>query len=140
MPLGSFVNGIDEYEKLLRGIQLYVARGYEQLPIDTAVGGYSMIFGNANTQIRYNSGQNIMALLQTVIDQDQSEVESSSLNFSPVKQLGHQQQQDYSDFLNSWDYKNVISRFGLDEFYPMIVVIMVTGWKNVTCMMTRTHL
>ena len=49
MPLGSFVNWIDEYEKLLRGIQLYVARGYEQLPIDTAVGGYSMIFGNANT-------------------------------------------------------------------------------------------
>ena len=120
MPLGSFVNWIDEYEKLLRGIQLYVARGYEQLPIDTAVGGYSMIFGNANTQIRYNSGQNIMALLQTVIDQDQSELESSSLNFSPVKQLGHQQQQDYSDFLNSWDYKNVISRFGLDEFYPTI--------------------
>lgn len=49
MPLGCFVDRIEEYEKLLRGIQLHVARDYDQLPIDTAVGGYSMVFGNDTT-------------------------------------------------------------------------------------------
>ena len=64
MPLGCFVARIEEYEKLLQGIGCYVAKDYDQLPIDTAVGGYSMIFGDATTQIQYNSGQKIMSLLQ----------------------------------------------------------------------------
>ena len=85
MPLGRFVDRIEEYETLLRGIQLYVARDYDQLPIDTAVGGYSMIFGNVATQIHYNSGQNIITLLQTLVEADHSEVEQNSQNFNPVE-------------------------------------------------------
>lgn len=49
MPLGCFVDRIEEYEKLLQGIGCYVARDYNQLPIDTAVGDYSMVFGNDTT-------------------------------------------------------------------------------------------
>ena len=98
-----------------------MGRGYDQLPIDTAVSGYSMIFGNANTQIKYNSGQNIMSLLQNLVDEDFSKVEQNSQNSNPVEQSGNQQQQDELDLLNSWDYKNIISQLDLEGFYPTIV-------------------
>ena len=116
MALDSWVEDIEEYENLLALMQFVVSKDFHLQPIDSAVGGYSQIYGHQQTQIHYNGGQSIIHLLDSVKDDYQRQAQEEN----PARNISGAEKDNSSDFLQSWDYQNIICKYDLTEFYPTI--------------------
>ena len=121
MALGSFVEDIGEYGKLLDLMQFVVSKDFHLNRIDSAVGGYSQIYGNQETQVFYNAGEPILHLLDSVRDDFEQQSRDKSQDRNIIWQQNGSDSIDISEFLQTWDYKNIISQYDLTEFYPTVV-------------------
>lgn len=128
-PIGDF-RGIDDY-KLLREILTWNANmGHARSRVDTNVGAYNQMFGSVNTQVYYNKGERIDAMLVSGSVRDAFNADIGSNNgkskyiTSGKVGKGETDSDAISErdakWVRTWDYRNIVEPTMLDEFYPTL--------------------
>ena len=128
-PIGDF-REIDDYELLMLIMKWFVNNEYAQERVDTMVGAYNQMLGNVNTQVYYNRGELIDAMLIQGDVRDAFNADNGSNNGRPKYGTSGEVEKGEKDttsvsatiakYLRSWDYENIVEPTMFDEFYPTI--------------------
>ena len=137
MSLGEDITDCGKYDELLEMIDYYIKsqiHDYEQIEvggkedyslIDGAVGHYSQIWGNRETNVYYNEGASIYGLLlETNFSDDftgytRDSRKRGNRRFKEDSTFSSNYESDKDNLLKDWDYINLISRFGHGRFYEI---------------------
>ena len=128
-PIGDF-REIDDYKLLMKIMKWFVNNGYTEERVDTMVGASNQMFGSVNTKVYYNRGEQIDAMLIQGSVRDAFNADIGSDNGRPKYGTSGEVGKGETDsasipkgdaqWLQSWDYENIVEPTSLDEFYPTL--------------------
>ena len=133
-PLNETIYDAEKYDELLQTLRYFIDQERSQSLTDSAVKGWGQLFSHQNSLVYYNQveGGNIYDLLISgSVRNSYDEYIGSSNGKSKSatnREVGDYQTDgntiskdaDVEELLNSWDYKNIISRLYLNEIYADI--------------------
>jgi len=130
-PLKEVISNKEKYKELLQVLQFFINKDTFQPLTDKAVQGWGQLFSHQNSLVYYNQveGGNIYDLLISGSVRNSYDEYIGSSNGKSKSATNRKVGDDKTDgnaiskgaevekLLNSWDYKNIISRLDLNEIY-----------------------
>ena len=135
MGLGRMVDDENEVHELIKKIDYYIktqTHDYEKIEIgsekdysliDGAIGSGSQVWGNEDTEVYYNKGGSVYDLLHQKDFSDnyrgytRHSGEHRNRRYKENKTATGDYELNKDYLLDDWDYVNIISRVGLNDFY-----------------------
>ena len=137
MGLGRIIDDENEVHELIKKLDYYIksqTHNYEKVEIgsdkdysliDGAIGSGSQVWGNEDTDVYYNKGGTIYDLLYEKTFSDnfrrhqQHSGEYRNRRYKENKTVTGDYELNKDYLLDDWDYVNIISRVGLNDFYDI---------------------